>query len=211
VTSPLAGHLARSAGYSISDFPARGEGGAKRRMGRPDLLYGKAPDGETRAFVRRGAGWGDPSFVRQGAGWGDPSFVRQGAGWGWRSTEAPTETPAPRLIANPGAERLKAEEARYFFFFVAFLTAFLTAFLIAFFFPAMSCTSLLCDAARPDQSPGACDLTMRLTRSIVLLLRYETQIGRKEMTPTDRLSDFGSSLATGSDSVERVPRGRNEH
>src|SRR5258708_246872 len=43
------------------------------------------------------------------------------------------------------------------------------------------------------------------------LLRDDTQIGRKQMTPTDRLSDFGSSLATKSDSVERVPRGRNEH
>jgi hypothetical protein len=42
-------------------------------------------------------------------------------------------------------------------------------------------------------------------------VRVEAQIGRKQMTPTDRLSDFGSSLATGSDSVERVPRGRNEH
>jgi hypothetical protein len=31
--------------------------------------------------------------------------------------------------------------------------------------------------------------------------------GEKEMTPTDRLSDFGTSLATRSDSVERVPRG----
>ena len=27
------------------------------------------------------------------------------------------------------------------------------------------------------------------------------------MTPTDRLSDFGTGLATNSDSVERVPRG----
>src|SRR5258708_26532683 len=43
------------------------------------------------------------------------------------------------------------------------------------------------------------------------LLRDDTQMGRKQMTPTDRLSDFGSSLATKSDSVERVPRGRNEH
>jgi hypothetical protein len=28
------------------------------------------------------------------------------------------------------------------------------------------------------------------------------------MTPTDRLSDFGTGLATNSDSVERVPRGQ---
>jgi len=31
------------------------------------------------------------------------------------------------------------------------------------------------------------------------------------MTPTDRLSGFGLGLATNSDSVERVPRGQNEH
>jgi hypothetical protein len=29
----------------------------------------------------------------------------------------------------------------------------------------------------------------------------------KEVTPTDRLSGFGTGLATNSDSVERVPRG----
>jgi hypothetical protein len=73
------------------------------------------------------------------------------------------KTTAPRLNGIPGAETPSPEEARYFFFFVAFLTAFFTAFLIAFFFAAMSCTSSLLDAARQNHSSGACDLTMRLT------------------------------------------------
>jgi len=34
---------------------------------------------------------------------------------------------------------------------------------------------------------------------------------RKQMTPTDRLSSFGTGLATNSDSGSRVPRGRCEH
>ena len=111
---------------------------------------------------------------------------------------------------NPGAETLSREEVRYFFFFfVAFLTAFFTAFLTAFFFAAMLCTSSLLDAAR-QIIHRARAISRRDSQIDCACLRNEVQIRRKEMTPTDRLSGFGSGLATKSDSVERVPRGRNE-
>jgi hypothetical protein len=51
---------------------------------------------------------------------------------------------------------------------------------------------------------------VRPTIRSLVVGRGSEDLAEKEMTPTDRLSDFGSSLATSSDSVERVPRGQNE-
>ena len=58
------------------------------------------------------------------------------------------ETGCAEARANPGAEKLSGEEARYFFFLVAFLTAFFTAFLTAFFFAAMLLPPRFLDTAR---------------------------------------------------------------
>src|SRR5437867_11437890 len=62
------------------------------------------------------------------------------------------------------------------------------------------------------QSPRRVDLSARITAHWRADVEHvpRTTDGKspgKKMTPTDRLSGFGTSLATNSDSGERVPRG----